>query len=69
MRFFRRTDRAAGEGPIESNGITIFLGQKEPDTVITVSGRVTIESSPCLRSLLLRKIRSRRSAVIVVDLG
>lgn len=69
MRLFGRANRLAEAGPIESNGITVVLEHSAPDTLISVAGRVSKESSPCLRSLLLQTLRRPHSAVVVVDLA
>jgi anti-anti-sigma factor len=69
MRLFRRTNRLAGAGSIETNGITVSLVPSEPDTVITVVGQVSIDSSPCLRSVLMQALRKRQNTVITVDLS
>ena len=44
--------------------MSLVVGQSGADTLVTVAGRVTTESSPDLRSLLFRLIKKDRSVVI-----
>lgn len=52
---------------IDELGIDVPGGASQPR--LTVNGRVTVDSSPRLRSALLKLIRSGRSAVLAIDLA
>lgn len=68
MPFWRRKI-ASGFGPVETKEIKAAVARLAPETVVTVSGRATMESSPSLRSLLLQLLRKRLSPVIVIDIS
>lgn len=59
----------AGLAPMETNELKVVVGSPAPETTVTVVGRVSMESSPYLRWLLLQLIRRQKSAVIAVDIG
>jgi anti-sigma B factor antagonist len=49
--------------------MTMRILTSGPQPAVTVSGRVTVDSSPVLRSALLRLLRRPTAPVIVVDLS
>lgn len=67
MRFWRKSD-VADRGSIATDETQIVVAQRASETVVTVAGRVTIDSSPYLRSALLRLLKERRGAVVVIDM-
>jgi anti-sigma B factor antagonist len=60
---------AGSSAPTDPDDIGIVVRQEASDTVVTVTGRVTIDSSPHLRSTLLRLIEARRGGVVVIDMA
>ncbi|HYZ87643.1 MAG TPA: STAS domain-containing protein [Bryobacteraceae bacterium] len=61
---FRRTNN-----PTETGDVTLVVGQTASETVVTVTGRVTMESSPYLRSLLFRLLKKLQGATIDIDIS
>jgi anti-sigma B factor antagonist len=51
------------------NALTIATTWGRPESKVSVSGRVVIDTSPRLRAALLQAIRKRFSPVIVVDMS
>jgi anti-anti-sigma regulatory factor len=49
--------------------MTMRILHSGPQPTVTVSGRVTVDSTPVLRSALLRLLRRPKAPVIVVDLS
>lgn len=49
--------------------MTLVVGQTASETVVTVTGRVTMESSPYLRSLLFRLLKKLQGATIDIDIS
>jgi anti-sigma B factor antagonist len=68
MRFWRKKE-GTGLGPIETEQMSIVVTQNPPESVVTVTGRVTIDSSTYVRSTLLRLLEERRSAVVLIDMS
>jgi anti-sigma B factor antagonist len=57
------------ERPMVTGDLAIETSQGPSESRISVTGRLAIESSPRLRSLLLKAIRKGTSAVLVIDLS
>jgi anti-sigma B factor antagonist len=54
-------------GSVGANGVSVGIGQAGACTTVVVSGRVTVDSSPHLRSVLRETIAAAPSAGIVID--
>jgi anti-sigma B factor antagonist len=67
MRLWRNSNVGDQES-IDTEGVRIIIEQKPSETIVAVAGRVTIDSSPCLRSVVFRQIQKCRGAVIVIDM-
>ena len=68
MRFWR-TNNLVDLSLIEKDEIRLVVGQRASETVVSVTGRVTMESSLHLRSLLLRLLKKCRSTAIDIDIA
>ena len=66
---FLRTKSRRDPDPIGTHEITLVVVERASETVVTVTGRVMMESSPYLRSLLLRMLKNRRSTAIDIDMA
>jgi anti-sigma B factor antagonist len=68
---FRRG--ASNAGPhnteLDAGEIAIQVVQKSSQSIVTVTGRVTVDSSPHLRSVLLQQLRRGAEPVVVIDLS
>ena len=53
---------------MNANELQIAVTQSENATVLSLSGRVSVDSSPMLRSRLLAVLRSDASPAVIVDL-
>jgi len=71
MRPFRpRSGKTKGAGLQDHvDELTIRILPESPQPAVAVSGRVTIDSSPSLRSALLDLLRDHTAPVLVVDLS
>jgi len=67
----RRWRKIAGveETRLESGEITIHVVPAINQLTVTVAGRVTVDSSPHLRSALLDILRRAAAPVVVIDLS
>jgi len=52
---------------IPVSDLTVETTEANAETVVTIAGRVTIDSSPRLRTALLDVIRGRRSPVVAIN--
>ncbi len=68
---FRRRHERAGAGDTEVHGdeITVRILLSSPQPTVAVSGQVTIDSSPALRSALLDLLRGHTAPLLVIDLS
>ncbi len=53
---------------MNGNELQIAVTQGEDGTILCLSGRVSVDSSPLLRSRLLAVLRSKQSLTVIVDL-
>jgi anti-anti-sigma factor len=68
--FRRRRDKDIGSGPPDSaEGLTVRVLQADPLPTVVVVGRVTIDSSPRLRSVLCEVIGECAGSGVVIDLS
>jgi anti-sigma B factor antagonist len=58
-----------GPGPTEIDKMSLAVEQRGSETVVTVEGRVTAETSPHLRSVLFRLIKKHRSVAIDINIS
>jgi anti-sigma B factor antagonist len=56
-------------GSIEPDELRLSVTRGTSATLVTVAGRITMESSPYLRRLLLRLLKERQSAAIDIDIA
>jgi anti-sigma B factor antagonist len=54
---------------IQPGDFTVQVIRKDSQVIVEIAGRVTIDTSPHLRSFLLRLIGREVSAVIVIDVS
>ncbi len=68
---FHLRTRNVGLGNIalDSGEITIRVVRASSQSTVTVTGRVTVNSSPHLRSVLLELLRQGAEPVVVIDLS
>ena len=68
---FRRRMKGARieETRVEAGEITVHLVPASDQITVAVAGRVTVDSSPSLRSALLELLRRSAAPVIVIDLS
>ena len=71
MPLFRRRTRNAGlhNTALDAGEITIRVVRASSQSTVTVTGRVTVDSSPHLRSVLLQLLRRGAEPVVVIDLS
>ena len=71
MPLFRRRTRNAGlhNTSLDAGEITIRVVRASSQSTVTVTGRVTVDSSPHLRSVLLQLLRRGAGPVVVIDLS
>jgi anti-sigma B factor antagonist len=71
MLRLRRGNRNAGphNTALEANEITIRVARASSQSTVTVTGRITVDSSPHLRSVLLQLLRQGAERVVVIDLA
>ena len=69
--FFRRRTSNAGvhNTALEAGEIAIDVVRASSQSTVTVTGRVTVNSSPHLRSVLLELLRQGAEPVVVIDLS
>ena len=68
--FHRRTSNAGVDNTaLDAGEITIRVVRASPQSTVTVTGRVTVDSSPHLRSVLLQLLRRGAEPVVVIDLS
>jgi anti-sigma B factor antagonist len=69
--FFRnRTSNAdSHETAVDADDITIRVVRATSQPTVTVTGRVTVDSSPHLRSVLLQLLHQGAAPVVVIDLA
>jgi anti-sigma B factor antagonist len=53
----------------DADEITVRVVRANSQSTVTVTGRVTVDSSPHLRSVLLQLLRRRAGPVVVIDLS
>jgi anti-sigma B factor antagonist len=70
MPLFRSRTRNAGlyNSALDAGEITIRVVPESSQSTVTVTGRVTIDSSPHLRSVLLQLLRRGAGPVVIIDL-
>ena len=68
---FRRwmEDARVEETQVEAGEITVHVVPASDQITVAVTGRVTVDSSPGLRSALLELLRRSAARVIVIDLS
>ena len=68
---FRRKTSNVGvhNTALEPGEIAIHVVRASPQSTVTVTGRVTVNSSPHLRSVLLELLRQVAEPVVVIDLS
>jgi len=54
---------------IQASDINVLVTRKDSQAMVVVAGRVTIDTSPHLRSVLLRLLRRESGDVVVIDLS
>ena len=64
-----RNNGTAGEIRLNAGQITVHVMPGSGRLTVAVAGRVTVDSSPDLRSALLELIRRRADSVTVIDLS
>jgi anti-sigma B factor antagonist len=70
LLFRRKTsDAGAHNTALEAGEIAIHVVRSSPQSIITVTGRVTVNSSPYLRSVLLDLLRQGAEPLVVIDLS
>ena len=70
LLFRRRTSNAGVHNTaLEAGEIAIDVVRASPQSTVTVTGRVTVNSSPHLRSVLLELLRQEAEPVVVIDLS
>ncbi len=53
---------------MDANELEIAVMQEDEATVVSLSGRVTVDSSPMLRNRLRCLLRSKGTAAVIIDL-
>ncbi len=67
---FRRGRKVrAGDTQLYAGEMTMRILRSSPPPTVAVSGRVTIDSSPTLRSALLDLLRGHKAPILVIDLS
>ena len=66
---FWTKSKLARQSSITSNDMSIDVDQRAPETLVNVAGRVTVNSSPRLRSMLLRLIGTSTNDAVIVNLA
>ena len=68
---FRRGNRNAGphNTALEAGEISIRVVRASSESTVIVTGRVTVDSSPHLRSVLLQLLRRGAGPAVVIDLS
>jgi anti-sigma B factor antagonist len=71
MLLFHRRNRNAGPNntALEAGEIKIRVVRTSSQSTVIVTGRVTVDSSPHLRSVLLQLLHRRTGPAVVVDLS
>jgi anti-sigma B factor antagonist len=71
MPLFRRTTGDAGldNTTLEAGEITIRVVRAISQSTVTVTGRVTVDSSPHLRSVLLQLLGRGAEPAVIIDLS
>jgi anti-sigma B factor antagonist len=68
LLFRRRTSNAGPHSTaLDAGEITIRVVRASSQSTVTVTGRVTVDSSPHLRSALLQLLRRGAEPVVVID--
>ena len=65
----RMKDARVEETRVEAGEITVHVVPASDQITVAVAGRVTVDSSPSLRSALLELLRRSAAPVIVIDLS
>ena len=65
----RMKDARVEETRVEAGEITVHVVPASDQITVAVTGRVTVDSSPSLRSALLELLRRCAARVIVIDLS
>jgi len=71
LTLFRRwrKERRVEEIRLEAGEITVHVVPGSNQLTVAVAGRTTVDSSPHLRSVLLRLLRTGTAPVVIVDLS
>jgi anti-sigma B factor antagonist len=64
-----RANTGLEETRVEAGEITVHIIPASDQITVAVAGRVTVDSSPTLRSTLLELLRRSKAPVIVIDLS
>jgi anti-sigma B factor antagonist len=64
-----RTNVTVEDTPLEAGDITVHVIPASDQITVAVAGRVTVDSSPNLRSALLELLRRNAAPVILIDLS
>ena len=59
----------ANDRSIQAGDIDVLVTRKDSQAMIVVAGRVTVDTSPHLRSVLLRLLRRDAGDVVVIDVS
>src|SRR6476620_2084962 len=65
----RKVNAAVEATRLEAGEITVHVVPADNQITVAVAGRVTVDSSPSLRSALLELLRRSAAPVIVIDLS
>jgi anti-sigma B factor antagonist len=69
MLFSRGGNSGSHNTRLEAGEITIRVARTSSQSTVTVAGRVTVDSSPHLRSVLLQLLHRKTGPAVVVDLS
>jgi anti-sigma B factor antagonist len=70
LLFRRRTSNAGPQKTVrDADEITVRVVRANSQSTVTVTGRVTVDSSPHLRSVLLQLLRRGAGPAVVIDLS
>ena len=64
-----RTKAAVEDTRLDAGDITLHVIPANNQITVAVEGRVTVDSSPNLRSVLLGVLRSKAAPVVIIDLS
>jgi anti-sigma B factor antagonist len=65
----RTSDAGVHNAALDAGEIAILVARASSQSTVTVTGRVTVNSSPHLRAVLLELLRQGTEPVVVIDLS